>query len=87
MSPSDEQQLKLFTDEQIAEVQRVADDAAYAAQSRFMHKEQISEQIPEDGQALVWDKDRAKFVPSTPLTISYIPFGSEPITGQSFSPP
>ena len=57
---------KPFTDEQIAEIQRVANDAAYAAQSRFMHKEQISEEIPLDGEALIWDEDRAKFVPSTP---------------------
>ncbi len=57
-----------FSDEQIAEIQRIADGAAYAAQSRFMHKEQISDEVPEDGEALIWDEDRGKFVPSVPTT-------------------
>ena len=60
---------KPFTDEQIAEIQRAADDAAYAAQSRFMHKEQISEEVPLDGEALIWDEDRGKFVPSVPTVV------------------
>ena len=60
---------QVFTDEQLAEIQRIADDAAYAKQSRFLHKEQISEEIPEDGEALLWDSDRGKFVPRTPTII------------------
>ena len=76
-----------FTDEQLAKAKRIAEEVVGASQPRYLRKDTVSRESPKASHSLIWDATNLKWVPKGAPSVLYIPFGSEPITGQSYTPP